>query len=122
MKQRLYQKFVKLFSRQNNVTDYLINQAGIVRKINDDIETQVFCWSEVTIIEVCKLDFFSYDEVALQFTTPEGCFEILEKHTAFEQLKIFLPEQYNVPLTWFSTVVENPFEYNYALLYQKNAE
>ena len=61
-----------------------------------------FCWSDVIQIEVYKLDVMIYDEVALQFNTTSGRYEILEGHTAFQGLLDQLQEQFEIPVSWYS--------------------
>ncbi|QDV19206.1 hypothetical protein Pan153_38710 [Gimesia panareensis] len=125
MTSRLVQFFAKLFSRQRDdarnlyESACLIDDAGLDFRMRDGLLVPGFYWSEVTRIETYKLDLLTYDEVALLFTTADGCFEILESQTGFKDCFAQLEQQFGLSPEWYFQVMEHAFETNHRVLYQK---
>lgn len=121
MTSRLVQIFAKLFSRKRDIVNFLSVAKGIDFRLRDGSIVPGFHWSEVTRIETFKIDLMVYDEVALRFTTARGRYEILEGHTAFQDCFAQLEQQFGLSPEWYFQVMENAFETNHRVLYQKES-
>ncbi|QDU51320.1 hypothetical protein [Gimesia panareensis] len=121
MTSRLVQIIAKLFSRKRDIVNFLSAAEGIDFRLRDGSVVPGFRWSQVTRIETCKIDLMVYDEVALRFTTDKGRYEILEGHTAFQECFAHLEQQFGLSPEWYFQVMENAFETNHRVLYQKES-
>jgi hypothetical protein len=127
MTSRVVQFCAKLFSWQRDDAGNLFESACLIGETGLDFQradgTVVpgFRWSEVTRIETYKLDLLTYDEVALLFTTADGCFEILESQTGFKDSFAQLEQQFGLSSEWYFQVMEHAFVTNHRVLYQKES-
>lgn len=120
MKQWFSQILSKLLPAKQNRIDYFIGNSGLDCLQPDGTTVPSFDWADVVKIEVCKLDLLTYDEVAVLFTTTKGLYEVREEHSAFQELFSLLKEQFDIPIDWYFEVIQNPFELNHRVLYEKS--
>ncbi|QDU11064.1 hypothetical protein [Gimesia aquarii] len=113
--------FAKLFMRKNDVIDYVVVDSGVFCKKRDGTVVEGFHWSDVDQIEVYKVDLMIYDEVALLFKTENAKHEILEGHSAFQELISELHHYFDVRESWYLDAIEKPFETNWKTLYKKSS-
>ena len=119
MRYRVFRAISRLFSRKRDIINFLSVSDGIDFQLRDGTVTPGFRWSDVTRIETCKIDLMVYDEVALRFTTTAGRYEILEGHAAFQDCFTELEQQFGLSPEWYFQVMEQAFETNHRVLYQK---
>ncbi len=119
MRFRVFRAISRLFSRKRDIVNYLSVADGIDFLLRDGTVTTGFRWSDVTRIETYKIDLMVYDEVALRFSTTAGRYEILEGHAAFQDCFAELEQQFGLSPEWYFQVMEQAFETNHRVLYQK---
>ena len=88
--------------------------------ISDEGFTKRLNWSDITQLNVFKVDLFTTDRIDMEIVYGDRCFTICEEHPGWYQFVLKTKEIFStIPKDWDITIVQPAFAANYTTIYNK---
>ena len=97
------------------------NDEGFTYTRGDFIKT--LKWSEITALNVFKIDLVTLDEIRMEIVFGDTCIEISEETPGWYQFISKTKEIFPIiPKSWDFEITQPPFERNYKTIYSKSED